>query len=1351
MTANFNKEKAYSNIIKNLIEKIPKEADKKFVSENMNIITKNLLTFSDYVRKVMDISVEKIPISSKIKKVTETKIFNSNLKLDEAREILNKLYQEFNKNIQLGGTVGGEKEEEEGEEEEEGQKEGEEEEDKKIVREKYNKDDEDKNFLERYPGMNKFGQGVDIKELGENEKDIVEKWWNDVGFKVFLEDESEETRTAKYLRFFLAQKKYNMILIINTLCDTEKSRSESRCQIKDFKQSVEKCFEYVLDKIETRGNRGIILDEIHSEVREGVQEIFESLLSNKYEFIRRNSTDDDANKLIIFAANIKNNPNLLQLLNEEYMDTINSLVENYNLTIEKLEKYKETLQTEKGISFAFADEQKKILSNNIITLEEIIDTIEKFDEDRSGYLRGLGFNDDEIEDVDEEEEEEEDDYEDDISALERERGADDLETILDLLAAEIPDFNRKSDAAKRIQRMLEKQRTEAAEKGFNEVATKTQEDRVTNELNEQLKTIKRDNPQCKLPQYAINPIKIAALKKMRQNVDASVGFCFSNMTLLATKLFSSFPKYSSLILSKWFHDLSKLYNFDWHDFADFSRKLDWVYLYLFIISSVPFIGFWSDLLIIVRAIKEGRGFLSILTFVTSFISMFTFHMIDVGMIIKLLYFLDTTSYNSAKYEGSKPNMVDSDVVFSRGSVDFNVAKDFISGKGMKKSKKDEESFFSVAENMVKSLIKEKGVVPDKADDIDDEYEESGHRQTGKHKLLDRGISDIEKKCDIAVEKLAEIIKHGNINISNDERDTIINSTGCDYNKSLKQILEMSDEKRGEEDDRGDDDEFDDDDEITYTEREDYLRTGVDIKPDAQIIKKRGSHVDDKRDIGSFKRNPIVDEGDALEMTDSDGNQLGEYGTLSDSSDNNTLPHPWHRCVRYNYITDRSKRKLTDYCHRCYDPIDFRYIGGKDPINDFAITDEDIINTVNREIKEEIYPKEMKQNWELHYSLLTKFMNNKTIQTRKKCLEEIKEMLKEPELPGSVEEDLIDEEGEDEDVFDERYVKPKLESKIKPDIKPNINPTGFFGQISPMSQFGKANKPVLVSDDDNEIIDIKQLTEPESGVGYPQNFSKEHQEIEKFRPCDQPGVDCAQSAHGIAYKPNYDTKVCEKVKLVAAPNLFGASLSRDKPPGSKEYTIVGRDKGGARNKCQKDLNKSITIDLTKNLPDGTPKPNVKKITEYLAKLREKYGELINNKKAVMTDWNRNKSELEKIVTNARHGIDVTNKGFDKAVYKCIPQTLPNSRNGFRKGNCVWSPSGKKTIGDNIVMNWKPEGKLYENNDTDRNSCQQACVETLNNGSEKSKNVIDLKRKEDEIQKLLEDENIEKIMKLIESDN
>ena len=76
-------------------------------------------------------------------------------------------------------------------------------------------------------------------------------------------------------------------------------------------------------------------------------------------------------------------------------------------------------------------------------------------------------------------------------------------------------------------------------------------------------------------------------------------------------------------------------------------------------------------------------------------------MIDVGMIIKLLYFLDTTSYNSAKYDGSKPNMIDSDEVFSR-SVDFNVAKILyqVNQKNLQKKK----IIPSAAGDMMKSMI-----------------------------------------------------------------------------------------------------------------------------------------------------------------------------------------------------------------------------------------------------------------------------------------------------------------------------------------------------------------------------------------------------------------------------------------------------------------------------------------------------------------------------------------------------------------------------------------------------------------------------------------------------------------------
>ena len=132
-----------------------------------------------------------------------------------------------------------------------------------------------------------------------------------------------------------------------------------------------------------------------------------------------------------------------------------------------------------------------------------------------------------------------------------------------------------------------------------------------------------------------------------------------------------------------------------------------------------------------------------------------------------------------------------------------------------------------------------------------------------------------------------------------------------------------------------------------------------------------------------------DEDDDMILVDEDGNPIGEYGTLPDSSGANANAHPWHRCPRYNYITDPSKRKLKDYCHRCYDPIDNQFIGGKDPDRDFGIRNKDIIDTFKNDIKNKFYPINIKPDWEIHYNLLTKFMDNKTIAKRNQSLNKFK--------------------------------------------------------------------------------------------------------------------------------------------------------------------------------------------------------------------------------------------------------------------------------------------------------------------------------------------------------------------------
>ena len=65
-----------------------------------------------------------------------------------------------------------------------------------------------------------------------------------------------------------------------------------------------------------------------------------------------------------------------------------------------------------------------------------------------------------------------------------------------------------------------------------------------------------------------------------------------------------------------------------------------------------------------------------------------------------------------------------------------------------------------------------------------------------------------------------------------------------------------------------------------------------------------------------------------------------------------------------------------------------------------------------------------------------------------------------------------------------------------------------------------------------------------------------------------------------------------------------------------------------------------------------------------------------------------------------------------------------------------------------MNWQPEGKLYNKNE--RDACQIACVNTLNNGSENSTSVRELKEEENKINTLLRDGDIQQIISIIEGE-
>lgn len=172
-----------------------------------------------------------------------------------------------------------------------------------------------------------------------------------------------------------------------------------------------------------------------------------------------------------------------------------------------------------------------------------------------------------------------------------------------------------------------------------------------------------------------NDLNIEALREIHENVDKNVTFCFTNIGLIATKLFTNFPKYGLLTISKFFSDLSNMYNFDWHSFNDFTSKLDWVYIYLFILASIPIAGVFFDMIIIVRAIKQERIFLAILTFITTCISLFTLHLVDLGMIIKVLYFLDVLSYTNTNNIKKIPTEGDPEVFYDSFEQDVEVPSD----------------------------------------------------------------------------------------------------------------------------------------------------------------------------------------------------------------------------------------------------------------------------------------------------------------------------------------------------------------------------------------------------------------------------------------------------------------------------------------------------------------------------------------------------------------------------------------------------------------------------------------------------------------------------------------------------
>lgn len=124
--------------------------------------------------------------------------------------------------------------------------------------------------------------------------------------------------------------------------------------------------------------------------------------------------------------------------------------------------------------------------------------------------------------------------------------------------------------------------------------------------------------------------------------DKTLQICIDNLPALLIKLMD--PKIFFLVWGNLFKYLSELFTFQINWF-DYTKRLDWVYLILFISASIPFAGGIADMVIIFKALKDERFYLAMITGITFLISsILTMHAVDIGVLFKLFYYLDNKAY-----------------------------------------------------------------------------------------------------------------------------------------------------------------------------------------------------------------------------------------------------------------------------------------------------------------------------------------------------------------------------------------------------------------------------------------------------------------------------------------------------------------------------------------------------------------------------------------------------------------------------------------------------------------------------------------------------------------------------------
>ena len=134
-------------------------------------------------------------------------------------------------------------------------------------------------------------------------------------------------------------------------------------------------------------------------------------------------------------------------------------------------------------------------------------------------------------------------------------------------------------------------------------------------------------------------------EEVGKTVSSALNICMFNLPKLSLKVLLNLPSIFMQMMATWFQFLSDTFNLRNTPVEDFKKPLDYMYLFLFVLASVPFMGAIADFITICRAIYQKRIFLACMVYTTRFISFFaSYNLFDMGAIMKILYSLDNYSY-----------------------------------------------------------------------------------------------------------------------------------------------------------------------------------------------------------------------------------------------------------------------------------------------------------------------------------------------------------------------------------------------------------------------------------------------------------------------------------------------------------------------------------------------------------------------------------------------------------------------------------------------------------------------------------------------------------------------------------